>query len=126
MFENPGPDPLKPVPTGIPEGYEVGAWIQMSDFLFDDKATKFYGIVVHEIENTDSRVIAIRGTETALEWLDDGFALPTPFRQVPSGGRVASGFDKIYKLDEGREASTAETGSGSRARDLYRFVCGTA
>lgn len=96
MFKDPGPDPLRPVPTAIPKGYEVGAWIQMCDFLLEDEVTKFYGIVVHEIDNTDSRVIAIRGTETPLEWLDDSFALPVPFRQVPSGGRVARGFERIY------------------------------
>ena len=68
----------------------------MSDFLFDTKEPKFYGIVVREIKNPDSRIIAIRGTEGAIEWIDDAAALPVPFRQVPSAGRVAYGFDKIY------------------------------
>jgi len=133
MFKDPGPDPLRPVPTGLPEGYEVGAWIQMCDFLFDDQVLKFYGIVVHEIENTDSRVIAIRGTETPLEWLDDSFALPAPFRQVPSGGRVASGFDRIYssmkvvkrplpRLAAGAAPETPETYAGSFADQLDQEV----
>ena len=130
MFKNPGPDPLRPTPIGIPEGYEVGAWIHMCDFLFDDQVMKFYGIVVHEVENTDSRVIAIRGTETPLEWLDDGFALPAPFRQVPSGGRVASGFDKIYgsmkvvkrPLPRLAAEATPETYTGSFAEQLDQEV----
>jgi hypothetical protein len=97
MYKNPqGPDPLRPEPSGIPAGYELGAWIHMSDFILNDEIPKFYGIVAHGIENPDSRVIAIRGTEGAIEWLDDGFAIPVPFRQVPSAGRVAAGFDKIY------------------------------
>jgi predicted lipase len=97
MFTNPqGPDPLKPEPADIPVGYEVSAWIHMSDFFLNIEAPKFYGIVVHEIANPDSRIIAIRGTEHMIEWVDDGVALPVPFHQVPSAGRVSAGFDKIY------------------------------
>jgi hypothetical protein len=97
MYAKPqGPDPLKPEPAGIPAGYELGAWIHMSDFIFNAEELKFYGIVVHEVANPDSRIVAIRGTEGAVEWVDDAAAIPVPFRQVPSAGRVACGFDKIY------------------------------
>ena len=96
MFKTPGADPLRPEPTGIPDGYEVGAWIHMSDFGLDVEEPKFYGSVAHGIQDPQSRVIAIRGTEGAIEWLDDGDAIPIPFRQVPTAGRVACGFDRIY------------------------------
>ena len=97
MFKNPqGPDPLRPEPAGIPPGYELGAWIHMSDFILDAAEPKFYGIVVHSEANPDTRIIAIRGTEGAVEWIDDAAALPVPFRQVPDAGKVAYGFDKIY------------------------------
>jgi hypothetical protein len=97
MFRNPqGPDKLRPQPAGIPEGYELGAWIHMSDFLLNLKEPEFYGIVVHGVEDPQSRIIAIRGTESLVEWIDDAFAVLTPFRQVASAGRVASGFDRIY------------------------------
>jgi predicted lipase len=97
MFKNPqGPDPLRPEPFGIPPSYELGAWIHMSDFIFDEEKLKFYGIVAHGVEDPNSRIIAIRGTEGAIEWFDDAAAIPVPFRQVPSAGRVAGGFDKIY------------------------------
>jgi hypothetical protein len=68
----------------------------MSDFVLTFKELEFYGIVVHEIANPDSRIIAIRGTEGVIEWIDDAAAIPIPFRQVPSAGRVATGFDTIY------------------------------
>jgi triacylglycerol lipase len=98
MFRNPqGPDKLRPEPVGIPDGYELGGWIHMSDFVLDIEELKFYGIVAHKIDDLRSRVIAIRGTEGAMEWIDDGWAVPVPFHQVPSAGRVACGFDKIYK-----------------------------
>src|SRR5271167_3147867 len=92
------PSNLRPEPQAgdIPDGWELGAWIHMSDFILNLKDPEFYGIDCHEITNPDSRIIAIRGTEGAIEWIDDAAALPTPFRQVPSTGRVASGFDKIY------------------------------
>jgi hypothetical protein len=97
MYKNPqSPDPLRPAPSGIPAGYELGAWIHMSDFFLDVVQPKFYGIVAHETNNPNSRVIAVRGTEGALEWLDDAAAIPVPFREVPSAGRVAFGFDRIY------------------------------
>src|SRR3984957_14775666 len=97
MLENPqSADPLRPEPSGIPPTYELGAWIHMSDFLLDAEVTNFYGIVVHGVNDSNSRIIAIRGTEGAVEWLDDAAAIPVPFRQVPSAGRVAQGFDKIY------------------------------
>lgn len=96
MFRNQNADPLRPEPAGIPAGYELGAWIHMSDFILNLEKPEFYGIVTHAIDNPDSRVIAIRGTEGLWEWIDDAFAVLTPFRQVPSAGKVARGFDKIY------------------------------
>ncbi|HEY1677204.1 MAG TPA: lipase family protein [Candidatus Sulfotelmatobacter sp.] len=96
MFGNQNPDPLLPEPAGIPEGWELGAWIHMCDFVLTFDKPTFYGIIAHNIANPDQRVIAIRGTANAVEWVDDAAAIPTPFRQVPSAGRVAGGFDRIY------------------------------
>ncbi len=90
-------DNLRPAPLNIPPGWELSAWIDMSDFLFDIREPKFYGIVVHQIDNPDNRIIAIRGTEGLIEWLDDAASIVmVPFKQVPSAGRVAFGFDNIY------------------------------
>jgi triacylglycerol lipase len=90
-------DDLRPAPKKIPHGWELSAWINMSDFLFQIKAPKFYGIIVHETANPDNRIIAIRGTEGIVEWIDDAASfVMVPFKQVPSAGRVAFGFDNIY------------------------------
>lgn len=96
MFRNPGGDPLKPEPAGIPAGWELAAWIHMSDFVLTLKEPEFYGIVCRKADEPDTRIIAIRGTEGVVEWIDDAAALPTPFRQVPTAGCVAGGFDRIY------------------------------
>jgi triacylglycerol lipase len=134
MFNNPqGPDKLRPEPAGIPATYELGAWIHMSDFILNFEEPQFYGIVAHSIEDPDSRIIAIRGTEHLIEWLDDAFAIPIPFRQVPSAGRVASGFDRIYSTlkvvkrtlpsERAQMAAAApETFSGSFAEQLEQLA----
>jgi hypothetical protein len=134
MYHNPqSSDPLRPEPSGIPAGYELGAWIQMSDFIFDVSEPKFYGIVAHGIQNPNSRVIAIRGTEGAIEWIDDAAAIPVPFRQVPSAGRVAAGFDRIYDTlrvlkrrlpgaAAPKEGAAPETFSGSFAEQLEQLA----
>jgi predicted lipase len=135
MFKNPqGADPLRPEPNGIPNKYELGAWIHMSDFLLNIEQPVFYGIVAHAVENPDSRIIAIRGTEGALEWIDDAAAIPVPFRQVPSAGRVAQGFDKIYStltvvkrrlsgaVQQRTEGAIPETYSGSFAEQLEQLA----
>ena len=90
-------DDLRPAPKNIPSGWELSAWVNMSDFLFQIEAPKFYGIVAHETANPDHRIIAIRGTEGLVEWLDDASSIVmVPFKQVPAAGRVAFGFDNIY------------------------------
>lgn len=134
MFDHPqGGDPLRPDPAGIPGGYELGAWIHMCDFILNSEELKFYGIVVHSIADPDSRIIAIRGTEGLIEWLDDAFAIPVPFRQVPATGRVAAGFDKIYgtlKVVKRRlpgaavrpETAAPETFTGSFADQLEQLA----
>jgi hypothetical protein len=136
MFKNPDNlDPLRPEPLGIPANYELGAWIHMSDFFLDIEEPKFYGIVVHELEgqgDPNSRIIAIRGTEGAMEWIDDAASIPVPFRHVPSAGRVAGGFDKIYstlKVVKRRLPGAArsahaepETFSGSFADQLEQLA----
>jgi Lipase (class 3) len=134
MFRNPqGGDALRPEPAGIPAGYELGAWIHMSDFILDVEDPKFYGIVVHRLDDVDSRIIGIRGTEGAIEWIDDAAAVPVPFRQVPTAGRVACGFDKIYSTLKvvkrnlpgapARAAAAApETFSGSFAQQLEQLA----
>jgi hypothetical protein len=134
MFKHPqGPDPLRPEPVDIPSTYELGAWIHMSDFILNLEKPQFYGIVTHSIDNPDLRVIAIRGTQGPLEWIDDGDAIPVPFRQVPFAGRVAYGFDKIYStlkvvkrtlpgVFSRVETAAPETFSGSFADQLEQLA----
>jgi len=83
-------DDLRPAPKNIPPGWELSAWINMSDFLLQIDDPKFYGIVTHEIANPDNRIIAIRGTEGIVEWIAAAASIVmVPFKQAPTAGRVA-------------------------------------
>lgn len=129
MFLEPIGDPLLPEPQGIPEGWQLGAWIQMSDFVLNLNKPEFYGIVVHNMVNPDSRVIAIRGTEGWREWLDDFMARHVPFSASAVEGRVAEGFDRIYSSLKiikrplrGLKAKTPERFEGTFAEQLEKEV----
>jgi triacylglycerol lipase len=89
---------LQPEPAAgdIPEPYELVAWVNMSDFILGNEMPKFYGIVVRHKMQKHNFILAIRGTEGLVEWLDDAFVHLVPFRPVPNAGRVSFGFDKIY------------------------------
>lgn len=87
----------EPAPGDIPAPYELVAWLQMSDFIFWwREKPKFYGFLARHQQQKHNFILAIRGTEGWVEWLDDAMALLVRFRQVPDAGRVEHGFDKIY------------------------------
>jgi lipase (class 3) len=87
----------EPEPDDIPAPYELVAWVQMSDFIFWWRETpKFYGFLARHQQQKHNFILAIRGTEGWVEWLDDAMARLVRFRQVPDAGRVEHGFDKIY------------------------------
>jgi predicted lipase len=87
----------EPQPHEIPDPYELVAWIDMTDFFIGDELPRFYGFVAQNKNAAHEFVLAIRGTEGAIEWWDDAKAWPVPFQQRPDAGRVHQGFDKIYR-----------------------------
>jgi hypothetical protein len=95
MFESANGN-LTPPPGELPVGWNMVAWIQMADFAFGDAQPKLYGLIAQNANNLDAFVLAIRGTESAIEWWDNAHVASKPFDQVPNAGRVAQGFDKIY------------------------------
>jgi triacylglycerol lipase len=99
-------DDLTP-PVALPPGWELIAWIQMSDFLLFDRIPRFYGFIARSQADSDAHVIAIRGTEGWVEWYDDFSIFRVPFSQDPDGGWVANGFDRIYKTLKVRRAIEA-------------------
>lgn len=86
----------EPAPGDIPEPYELVAWLNMSDFLFLNDPPKFCGFIVRHREERHDFILAFRGMESWVEWLDSAMASLVPFGPVPSAARVARGFDKLY------------------------------
>jgi predicted lipase len=136
---NPGLLLPEPGPNDLPNGYELVAWIVMNDFLFGDAMPRFYGVMARHRERLSEFVVAIRGTEGVVEWLDDAVVRLVPFHQVPHGGRVSRGFDRIYSTlkifkrhpaDDGRFAPRAtaepearrESMAGSFAEQLEQLA----
>jgi len=62
MFESDQKN-LTPPPNGLHDGWNLIAWITMSDFFGNDSNPKFYGLVAQKAANADSFVLAIGGTE---------------------------------------------------------------
>jgi hypothetical protein len=132
MFEGANGN-LTPPPGELPVGWNMVAWIQMADFTFGDAQPKFYGLIAQNTNNLDAFILAIRGTEGAIEWWDDAHIASVPFDQVPNAGRVAQGFDKIYKtlkvvprsIDEAALAAgpdSAEPLTGSFAEQVAQAI----
>jgi triacylglycerol lipase len=81
--------------TNMPAGYTLVRTIQMTDFLGAQQSRVFYGYVAVGGDPATA-VVALRGTESTMEWWDDFHWDLVPFAQIPAGGKVAQGFYDIY------------------------------
>ena len=89
---------LRPDPAGhgVPDGWDVVAWITMDDFFLGRPFEKFYGILAQEKTDSNSFVLAMRGTEGAIEWYNNANAFLVPFDRAEGAGYVHKGFLRIY------------------------------
>jgi hypothetical protein len=81
--------------TNMPAGYTLVRTIQMTDFFGPARSRVFYGYVAVGSDPATA-VVALRGTESTMEWWDDFHWDMVPFTQIPNGGNVAQGFYDIY------------------------------
>jgi triacylglycerol lipase len=81
--------------TNMPAGYTLARTIQMTDFFGSEQSRVFYRYVAVGGDPTTA-VVALRGTESTMEWWDDFHWDLVPFTQIPDGGNVAQGFYDIY------------------------------
>jgi triacylglycerol lipase len=96
--------------TKMPAGYTLVRTIQMTDFFGPEQSRVFYGYVAVGGDPVTA-VVALRGTESTMEWWDDFHWDLVPFTQIPDGGNVAQGFYDIYKsigtMAPGQQAASA-------------------
>jgi triacylglycerol lipase len=104
--------------TNMPAGYTLVRTIQMTDFFGSEQSRVFYGYVAVGGDPTTA-VVALRGTESTMEWWDDFHWDLVPFTQIPNGGNVAQGFYDIYgsigTMAPGQEGTSAP---GTLAADV--------
>ena len=99
--------------TNMPAGYTLVRTIQMTDFFALQQSRVFYGYVAVGGDPVTA-VVALRGTESTMEWWDDFHWDLVPFTQVSNGGNVAEGFYDIYNsigtMAPGQPESTSAPG----------------
>jgi hypothetical protein len=111
-----------PKSPDFPAGYEIAAWIQMSDFLNGKRRRVFYGFIAEARQRSAPCVLALRGTQGFTEWWDALHWDLVPFR-APGSGLVASGFADVYDTVVVTPRSTAS--AKPRARPAS-FAAGVA
>jgi triacylglycerol lipase len=98
--------------THMPAGYTLVRTIQMTDFFGPGQSRVFYGYVAVGGDPATA-IVALRGTESFMEWWDDFHWGLVPFSQIPDGGKVAQGFNDIYKsigtMSPGQQAASSPT-----------------
>jgi len=57
----------------------------------------YYGFVAQNKNFPYNYVMAIRGTQAQVEWIDDALINPLPFTDVTNGGQVAAGFLTLFE-----------------------------
>jgi hypothetical protein len=101
MYGNAPKNVTPPASADFPAGYALTAWVQMRDFsVFGSTGLVFYGFIAHSNADPHRAILAVRGTDTDLEWWDDISSLGmTPF-DVPNSGYVGLGWENIYQTLE--------------------------
>ncbi|NOW94937.1 lipase family protein [Mucilaginibacter sp. SG564] len=84
--------------TNFPAGYKLVANIVMNDTIYANlPIPAYYGFIAAETANSKNIVVAIRGTQTNLEWdIDAKTALVDLQPENPKAGKVEKGFLKLY------------------------------
>ncbi|WP_137724783.1 lipase family protein [Prescottella subtropica] len=107
-----------PDTVALPEGYTLVRTIQMRD-LAGLGPVLFGFLAVGGSPRT--QVIALRGTATPAEWVDDLHWTPVAFPQAGTGGHVADGFlglyDTLTSAEPGKPGTPAGTAGLAAAVD---------
>ena len=104
-----------PLPASFPPGYRLALYLTGTDHVARRTEPEFFGFVAQSIENPASLVVALRGTDTMLEWLVDAEFASIAFTRVAGAGHVEDGFCSIY------DSLAAHTPDGEPA-DLHDFL----
>jgi hypothetical protein len=84
----------------VASGQLPAGWTLITELTAIDKVARrtepeFFGLVVESAADNNV-LVAIRGTDTLLEWLIDAEFTPRAFQGAPDGGLVEDGFASVY------------------------------
>jgi hypothetical protein len=79
----------------LPAGWTLVTELTAIDRVARKTEPEFFGLVVQSAAD-QSVLIAIRGTDTFLEWLIDAEFTPRAFQGAPGAGLVEDGFASVY------------------------------
>ena len=82
------------VPGAVPAGWTITSELTAVDKIGHKTEPEFFGMAAQS--DGGELLIAIRGTDTLLEWLVDAECGPCAFPGVPAAGRVEDGFCSVY------------------------------
>ena len=113
------PNLTPPLPPDFPsDQYKLLAYLVADDEFYPPSDTQFYGFYAYSIKDPDELIIAIRGTQSAAEWIDDAFIVPTDFTEVAGGGKVCTGFHDIFKTFDLRLPANTEIKNITSPKEL--------
>lgn len=93
-----GQDHVSPsTPPDFPSGWERVANLMMTPRLESFKEKEFGGFIARSLDNPMLQVVALRGTESGLDWVSDFEFILETFHEVPNGGKTESGFTNLYR-----------------------------
>ena len=79
----------------LPAGWTLITELTAIDKVAHKTEPEFFGLVAQSAAD-NSVLVAIRGTDTFLEWLIDAEFTPRAFQGAPGGGLVEDGFASVY------------------------------
>jgi hypothetical protein len=80
----------------MPPGWSVSTDLTAVDKIGRNTETEFFGVALRN-DADGQMLIAIRGTDTFMEWLVDAEFAPCAFAGSPAAGCVEDGFCSVYK-----------------------------
>lgn len=97
-----------PAPAEAPPGYEIVAtWTGVDSVFTEDRTVEVYGIAFRSVDAPYRYVFSFRGTDSALDLIDDLGAEMKPFPPFDGGGvipadvMIESGFADVYTETDG-------------------------
>ena len=87
-------DPVTPG-TPLPAGWRLLTVLTAVDHVALKTEPEFFGLVLQSTTGPQV-LVAIRGTDTLLEWLVDAEFKPVPLPGEPNAGHVEDGFCSVY------------------------------